>query len=452
VSTAFADTRANHRGSQCISLIGAVKYWPFSEFDAMKEKHNIDRRNFLKTVGAAGLGPVLVPTKSISQEKTQKTRFTPVPKRKLGKTGVNIPCLTLGTATSNFVQNQIVLRNSLLWGVTCWDTATNYAGGNSELGLGKYLSKNPKARKELFIISKPPDIKTPMPDAADIEEHLQTSLKRMNTGYIDLYLGVHNILGPAQLTNELKEWAQSAKKRKLIRLFGFSTHMNMAQCLAAAAKLNWIDAVMTVYNFRLMQDVKMQASVKACHKAGIGLIAIKTLAAGPGARWAGQEVKVETEQDKKLTGHFTKLGFTVEQAKIKVALQNKCFSSVCVGMGNVSVLKSNVAAVLDKTTLSQENMEVFREYAAATCSVYCAGCSDICNAAIPETPYVSDIMRYLMYYNSYGDIDRARELFAQIPNSVRSKLLSTDYSVAEARCPQRLRIGELITEAVNKLA
>jgi hypothetical protein len=61
-------------------------------------------------------------------------------------------------------------------------------------------------------------------------------------------------------------------------------------------------------------------------------------------------------------------------------------------------------------------------------------------------------MRYLMYYNSYGDIDRARELFAQIPNSVRSKLLSTDYSVAEARCPQRLPISELINEAVSKLA
>jgi len=418
----------------------------------MKERHNIDRRNFLKTVGAAGLGSALASTKAISQEKTQKPRPTPVPKRKLGKTGVDISCLALGTATSNFVQNQIVLRNSLLRGVTCWDTATNYAGGNSELGIGKYLAKNPQARKKLFIITKPPDIKTPMPDAADIEKHLQTSLKRMNTGYIDLYLGLHNILNPAQLTNELKEWAQSAKKRKLIRLFGFSTHKNMAQCLAAAAKLNWIDAVMTVYNFRLMQDAKMQAAVKACQKTGIGLIAIKTLAAGPSARWAGQDVKVETEQDKKLIGHFTKKGFTAEQAKIKVALQDKSFGSACVGMGNVTVLNSNVAAVLDKTKLSQSDMEVFKEYTAATCSGYCAGCADICDAALPDLPYTSDIMRYLMYYNSYGDTGRARELFAQIPYSVRSKLLSTDYSAAEARCPQRMPIAKLVAEAISKLA
>jgi len=163
-------------------------------------------------------------------------------------------------------------------------------------------------------------------------------------------------------------------------------------------------------------------------------------------------VKIETEQDKKLIGNFTKKGFTVEQAKIKVALQDKSFGSVCVGMGNVTVLNSNVAAVLDKTELSQADMEVFKEYAAATCSGYCAGCSDICNAALTETSYVSDIMRYLMYYNSYGDMDRARELFAQIPYSVRSRLLSTDYSAAEARCPQRMPIAKLVAEAVSKLA
>jgi hypothetical protein len=60
-------------------------------------------------------------------------------------------------------------------------------------------------------------------------------------------------------------------------------------------------------------------------------------------------------------------------------------------------------------------------------------------------------MRYLMYYNSYGDHNRARELFAQIPRKVRNNLLRTDFSRAEARCPQHLPIGNLIAEAVGKL-
>ncbi len=61
-------------------------------------------------------------------------------------------------------------------------------------------------------------------------------------------------------------------------------------------------------------------------------------------------------------------------------------------------------------------------------------------------------MRYLMYYNSYGEQKEARELFAKIPQKVRAKLLSVDYSQAEARCPQNLPIGKLMAEAVSKLA
>jgi len=60
-------------------------------------------------------------------------------------------------------------------------------------------------------------------------------------------------------------------------------------------------------------------------------------------------------------------------------------------------------------------------------------------------------MRYLMYYNSYGDRERVRELFAQIPIHVRNKLLNIDYNLAEARCPQRMPIGKLVAEAVSVL-
>jgi len=58
----------------------------------------------------------------------------------------------------------------------------------------------------------------------------------------------------------------------------------------------------------------------------------------------------------------------------------------------------------------------------------------------------------LMYYNSYGERDTARQLFAQIPEDARNKLLTIDYSLAQSRCPQHLPIGKLVAEAVSKLA
>ncbi len=404
----------------------------------MNEKQNtIDRRNFLKTVGAAGLSSVLVSTGATAgpnqSNAEEKPKYPQVPRRKLGKTGVKIPCLSLGT---NRLDNQVVLKNTLQWGVSYWDTANFYVGGNSEISIGKFLSKNPNLRKKLFISTKAMRART----LADVEKSLATSLKKMNIKYIDLYYGRHMLSDPAQLTDELRQWAKSAKERKLIRHFGITTHQNMAKVLAAAAKLDWIDAILTLYNFRLRHDAKMQAAIEACHKAGIGLIAMKT-----------QGLQIKTKEDKKLAEHFLQRGFTEGQAKIKAVLQDKRFSSACVGMNKIGILKENIAAVLDKTKLSQADMAVFKEYAQETCSGYCAGCAYICDSALPDAPYVSNIMRYLMYYNSYGEQAEARRLFAQVPTNVRNKLLSMDYSLAEARCPQRLPIRELVAEAVGKL-
>jgi predicted aldo/keto reductase-like oxidoreductase len=197
-----------------------------------------------------------------------------------------------------------------------------------------------------------------------------------------------------------------------------------------------------------MQEAEYQDAIDACREANIGLVAMKTT--GKTVIKSYQQ-PIETEADKKMIAHFIQKGFSPEQACIKLALQDGRFSSACVQMDTITVLTQDVAAVLDKTKLTQADREVLNEYAQATCDGYCAGCAHICDSALPETPYVSDIMRYLMYHNSYGDRDRARQLFAQIPGNIRNRLLSTDYRLAEARCPQHLPIGRLVAEAVSKL-
>jgi aryl-alcohol dehydrogenase-like predicted oxidoreductase len=421
----------------------------------MKAKDKgIDRRNFLKTIGATGLGSVLGSAQlkagladSNTSEKPKKPEPPKLPRRKLGRTGVEVQMLALG-GEFNFLDNQIMLEKALDWGVYYWDTAHFYARGNSERGIGKFLAKNPKIRKKLFIATKA----SGATNTDEIEKRLQMSLKRMNTDYIDLYYGVHMLSDPARLTNKLKHWAENAKKHKVIRLFGVSTHENMTECLAAAAKLDWIDVVMTSYNFRLMQDTRLQAAIEACHKAGTGLIAMKVQGHGPTAHWVDPRCDIETAEDKKLVEHFLKRGFTKGQAKIKVILQDERFSSACVGMDDVGLLTSNVAAVLDKTELSRTDFDIFKKYAQATCSGYCAGCANVCGPAVPDVSCISEIMRYLMYHNSYGRKAEAKELFAQIPANVRKKLLKIDYSHAEALCPQHLPIAKLIIEAVTKLA
>ncbi len=417
------------------------------------DRGRFDRRDFLKKAGAASLGSIIASTglygapDEPNQPKKETEEPLQMPKRKFGRlteldengkeVPLMVPILSLG-ALFDVLENQAALREALRWGVTYWDTAYSYAGGNSELGIGKFLSRNPQLRKKLFIASKASNAKT----VDEVEQRLQESLKRLKTDYVDLYYGVHILSDPAGLTPELKKWAESAKKRKLIRYFGFSTHKNMAQCLLAGAKLDWIDAILVKYSFREMQDPQMQAGIDTCHKAGIALTAMKTI--------RGQKIK--TAEDRKLTDHFIKKGFTAAQAKIKVVLQDKRISSVAVGRGNVRQLRENIAAALDKRQLTAADMEVFRQVAEQTCSEHCLGCGYICESAVPDVPYVSDVLRYLMYHDNYGEKETARRLFAQLPPDVRSRLTKADYSLAEARCPQRIPIARRMAEAARKLA
>ena len=81
------------------------------------EQNKIDRRNFLKTVGAAGLGSVLASAKIQAEPnapaKAEEPAASQMPKRKLGKTGVEVPVLALGMIF-DALEKQIVLRKQTI--------------------------------------------------------------------------------------------------------------------------------------------------------------------------------------------------------------------------------------------------------------------------------------------------------------------------------------------------
>jgi hypothetical protein len=208
----------------------------------------------------------------------------------------------------------------------------------------------------------------------------------------------------------------------------------------AAAKLDFIDVIMSTYNFRQMQIKEMNDAVQACHDAGIAIIAMKTQ-----AKCSAQERTDSMKQ-------FIDSGYTEGQAKIKAVLQDKRITSACVGRGNLAHLSLNIAAVLDKTKLSKTHLDAFKQYAQQTCTGYCAGCAEICAAATPQMPRIASVMRYLMYYNSYDEHDTAKELFAKLPDQLKVNLTKTDYSKAQSLCPQHLPIAKLMAEAAEKLA
>jgi predicted aldo/keto reductase-like oxidoreductase len=410
----------------------------------MSRKRNdagLTRREFVTTIGLAGLavtGVGATAALTAPPEPKPTTQADMVPRRQLGKTGVNVPILSLGCMFDT-INNQLLLRQAVKWGVTYWDTAEHYGNTLSEEGIGRFFSRNPDARQKIFLVTK---LET---KGGDFTKRLDQCLHRMQTSHLDLFL-VPAVASMDELTPAIKDWAAEMKKAGKFKFFGFATHTNMEECLLGAAKLDWIDAVMTTYNFRVMSNPKMQAAVDACAKAGVGLVAMKSQAGRPSGLEVPSQAKVDVGE------RFLSRGFTDKQAKLKVVWENPHIASICSQMHNLTIMSANVAAARDLTKLSRQEIDSFHRYAAETKGNYCAGCGKICQEAVGGAVPVHEVMRCLMYHRYYGEPELARLTFSGLPEEVKRRLAEVDYSQAEQACPNGLAITELMRQALELLS
>jgi predicted aldo/keto reductase-like oxidoreductase len=398
------------------------------------------RRSFFKTAGALGIstlltGPARAAKPAEQPHQTQAPSVLKVPTRPFGKSGRRVSILSLG-GMFDMAANYAMLKQAVKWGVTYWDTADCYQHG-SETGIGKYFTRSPQDRQKIFLVTK-----SDATDPEGIQSLLDRSLERMNTSYIDLYF-LHGIGSTRVLTDDVRSWAEKAKAQNKIKLFGFSTHRNMAECLMGAAGMDWIDGIMMTYNVRNMSDPGMQEAVAACAEAGIGLTAMKTQA---GFSWFNP--KGDTHEAK-LVAKLQQMGWTPEQAKLKAVWQNPHIASICSQMDDRRWLKANVEAASDPTPLSREVLDLLNNHMQATADQYCAGCSRICESTLALQIPVCDIMRYHMYNQSYGRPQWAKAHFRHIPYQTRRRMVETDYTAAENKCPQGLPIGRLMHQAYD---
>jgi predicted aldo/keto reductase-like oxidoreductase len=399
-----------------------------------------NRRDFLKKAAAIGLGAATsctalgLPRQASAQIVIPKA---PMPRRPFGRSGLKVSILSLG-GMFDILNNRLMLAKALEWGIDYWDTAEGYGGGRSEEGIGRWFARKPDTRKQVFLVSK-----LSLRRGTDFTPRLEDCLKRLHTDYIDL-LFVHGIKSIDEMDPDLESWSKAMKKAGKLRLFGFSTHANMEDCLEGAARLPWIDGIMFTYNYRLMHEPRMNAAVKACYRAGIGLTAMKTQGGGP--------VKSDSESEIKMAGRFLQKGFTDHQAKLMAVWEDNRIASICSQMPNLTIMATNAAASADQTRLSQADRALLSRYARETYSDYCSGCSHICSEVLGKKVPINDIMRCLMYFHSYQDLMLARSTFETLPARTRALLAELDFSEAERSCPRNLPIGRMMQEAANLLA
>jgi aryl-alcohol dehydrogenase-like predicted oxidoreductase len=243
----------------------------------------------------------------------------------LGQTGLVVSRLCFGTGTTTFdcesAQSKLPTEalGSLLVeahgsGVTFWDTSDNY---NTQAHVAWALARVPRAA--VTVTSK-----TYATTAEEANESLAGILRELGTPYLDVIL-LHEPDSPEELD---ARWPallalHEAKARGLVRAVGLSTHAILT--LERAAGLAEIDVILT--NFNLAEDhmdagiEHYRAALQVAHKAGQGVVVMKTLGEG---RLAHRRQEA--------------IGYNLAQPFIH---------SVVVGMMNAHELAENVAIARD---------------------------------------------------------------------------------------------------------
>lgn len=386
----------------------------------MKKSDGITRRQLFTTLGGAGaagiIGAALGGHAEAAPPPGKPDESLPqVPRKVLGKTGKKIPILLFGAGFRIDQRFDPKLAEAMRFGVNYVDTADCYAGGTSELGVAAFHTRA-KLRDQMWITSKSDEH-----DPQGFERTLATSLKKLQTDHVDMYF-LHMLRDPASLNADLARVVERLKKEGKIRHFGFSCHHgNVAELLEKAASLSWVEAVMFRYNFRQYGNKELNKAMDMAHKANVGLIAMKTQ--GSEASFRDQWKKFEQ------TGKWNKF-----QAVLKAVWADERLTAAVSEMDSLEKLRENIAAALDKSKLTQAEVEALDRYAAATRSLACDGCDHICGARMNAPVQIGDTMRFLMYHDVYGETERARTLFRSMPQAAQ-RLAGLDFEPARAACP-----------------
>ena len=154
----------------------------------------------------------------------------------------------------------------------------------------------------------------------------------------------------------------------------------------------------------------------------------------------------DSSKELSVTESFINQGFTVEQAKLKTVWQDERIAACCSKMKNITMLKDNVAAARDMKKLAGSNIRQLFQLSQSTCGLYCHACMK-CESTMGYQTRIPDVLRYMMYFNSYGETDNARDLFKALPDQLKKSIAANDYSPAERACPNHIEIGKLMREA-----
>lgn len=396
---------------------------------------DFSRRRFLSTTAtglvSAGLAG-LAPRASFAQQQPDEPKKTSggIIHRRLGRTGLEIPIVSMGVMNAN---NPEIVQASYEIGMRHFDTAAGYQFGRNEQMVGSVINRL-GVRDKVVIGTKIMTgaqrnglsaQETKVKVIADCE----ASLRRLKTDYIDIFY-IHSIQDPAEVGDSgLMEGMQALKEQGKIRFTGITTHSRMAEITNAAVAGGFYDVVLIAINFTMADDTALLESVANAAAKGVGIVAMKTQAGG--ARWPNPESRRE----------FT--SSTIATAALKWVLRNENIATSIPGYTNYEHMNEDFS-VASNLEFTPEEQKLLSDNNVKLGMGFCRQCRT-CLASCPNGVEVPTLMRVHMYSAQYANFHHARATLNELPSDA-GLLRCRDCATCEAKCANTVDIARRIDE------
>ncbi|MDR2516285.1 MAG: aldo/keto reductase [Spirochaetaceae bacterium] len=339
-----------------------------------------------------------------------------------------------------------LIRYAADHGVTYFDTAFGYHGGESESITGEALAEGGR-REKVMIATKQPFRE--MKDQATLRKNLENTLKKLRTGYLDVYLihGIGKDEWPAIKERKIPEEFERFKNEGLIRAVAFSFHGDFGTFKDVLGYYDW-DMCQVQQNFLDVDREATEEGIRLAGQKGCALVIMEGLRGGALAKAPPQ---VQTLYD----------AFPVKRSPVEWAFRHLVnypeVSVILSGVSTMEQLKDDIElfskpdftpgclSAGEKALLGQAK-DVYMSLTKVPCTgcEYCLPCPN--NVAIP---------RVFSGYNDgyrFGNFQQSRMFYGFMKMQQADASRCVECNQCVEKCPQHINIPEALKEADKALS
>lgn len=360
----------------------------------------------------------------------------------LGMGTMRLPIINGDDAQVDEAATAEMVAYAMEQGINYYDTAWGYHAGNSELVMGRVLSKYP--RDSFYLASKFPGYDLSNMDK--VEEIFEKQLEKCQVEYFDFYL-IHNVCElniDAYLDEKygIFNYLMKQKENGRIKHLGFSVHGSYdvmkrfldaygAHMEFAQIQLNWLDWSLQ----------RASEKVKLLNELQIPIWVMEPLR-------GGRLVNLSDEETAKLQA--LRPEETIPAWSFRFLQSIEGVTMILSGMSDLKQTEENIRTFETEKPLSAEEMQTLFEMAKSIIGgIPCTAC----HYCVSHCPKGLDIPNLLNLYNEHtftGEGFLVPMALSAMPEEKHPSACVGCRS-CEAVCPQQIKVSKVLADFTTKM-